>query len=93
MSDIRVSRSHSLDAIAREQALCDLRAYLADTLKARKKVVEGEIMFTGTGYSGAIRIDETRVSGFVRLGILMKPMKGVINREIGTALDLYLGTA
>jgi len=50
-------------------------------------------MFTGTGYSGAIRIDETRVSGFVRLGILMKPMKGVINREIGTALDLYLGTA
>jgi len=70
-----------------------LRAYLADTLKARTEVVEGEIMFTGTVYSGAIRIDVTIVCSIERFKILMKPRSDLINREIWTALDLYLGTA
>jgi len=31
------------------------------------------------------------VEGEVRLGMMMKPLKGAISREIGKVLDQYLG--
>ena len=48
------------------------------------------IQFDGKGVSGTVTLDDERVVGEVRLGLIMRPLKGVITREIEAGLDHYL---
>ena len=67
-----------------------LAAHLADTLGASVAREAGPIKFDGKGLSGAVKLDAERVVGEVRLGLMMRPLKGVITREIEAGLDHYL---
>ena len=90
MSVIRLSRCHQLDHVAQKAALERLAAHLGDTLGASVTQEARTIQFDGTGFSGTVTLDTERVVGEVRLGLMMRPLKGVITREIEAGLDHYL---
>jgi putative polyhydroxyalkanoate system protein len=93
MSDIRLSRAHALTLEEREQALSALVDYLMNSLNATVEQREGHVAFKGAGFVGHISLDPATVEGAVRLGIIMKPLKGVISKEIEKVLDQYLGAS
>jgi len=90
MSDIHLSRTHRLDAASRERALEALLTFLQNTLSATAQRRDNRVVFSGKGFSGNLSLGEDRVDGSVQLGILMRPMKGAITREIERALEEYL---
>ena len=90
MSVIHVSRCHQLDQAAQEAALEQLAAHLGDTLGASVTREARTIQFDGSGFSGSVMLDTERVVGEVRLGLMMRPLEGVITREIEAGLDHYL---
>ena len=90
MSVIRLSRYHHLDQAALEAALERLAAHLGDTLGASVAREARTIQFDGSGFSGTVTLDAERVVGEVRLGLMMRPLKGVITKEIEAGLDQYL---
>ena len=90
MSVIRLSRCHQLDHAAQEAALERLAAHLGDTLGSSVTQEARTIQCEGTGISGTVTLDAERVVGEVRLGLMMRPLKGVITREIEAGLDHYL---
>jgi putative polyhydroxyalkanoate system protein len=90
MSVIRLSRRHLLDQAAQEAALERLAAHLGDALGASVAREAQTIQFDGKGFSGTVALDDECVVGEVRLGLMMRPLKGVITREIEAGLDHYL---
>ena len=90
MSVIRLSRCHQLDQAAREAALERLAAHLGDTLGASVAREARTIQFDGSGFSGTVTLDAERVVGEVRLGLMMRPLKWFITKEIEAGLDHYL---
>ena len=90
MSVIRLSRCHRLDQAAQEAALERLAAHLGDTLGASVAREAQTIQFDGSGFSGTVTLDEQCVLVEVRLGLMMRRLKGVITREIEAGLDHYL---
>jgi len=90
MSVIHLSRCHQLDQAAQEAALERLAAHLGDALGASVAREAQTIQFDGSGFAGTVTVDDERVVGEVRLGLMMRPLKGVITREIEAGLDRYL---
>ena len=82
MSVIRLSRSHRLNEHAQEVALERLAAQLGTALGAKVERSERVLRFAGTGFSGTVSLNDSRLEGEVHLGILMRPMKKAITREI-----------
>jgi putative polyhydroxyalkanoate system protein len=91
MSVIRLSRSHGLNEHAQEVALERLAAQLGNALGAKVERSERVLRFAGTGFSGTVSLNDSRLEGEVHLGILMRPMKRAITREIEAGLSQYLG--
>ena len=79
-----------MDQAAQEAALERLAAHLGDALGALVAREAGTIQFDGKGFQGSVMLDAERVVGEVRLGLMMRPLKGVITREIESGLDHYL---
>ena len=90
MSVIRLSRRHQIDQASQEAALERLAAHLGDSLGASVAREAQTIQFDGKGFSGTVTLDNERVAGEVRLGLMMRPLKGVITRQIEAGLDHYL---
>ena len=90
MSVIRLSRCHRLDQAAQEAALERLVAHLGNTLGASVAREARTIQFDGSGFSGTVTLENKRVVGEIRLGLMMRPLKGVITKEIEAGLDYYL---
>ena len=67
-----------------------LAKHLGDALGASVAREAGTIPLDGKGFSGAVTLNAERVVGEVRLGLMMRPLKGVITREIEAGLDHYL---
>ena len=67
-----------------------LAAHLGNGLGASVAREAQTIQFDGEGFSGTVTLDDERVVGEVRLGLMMRPLKGVITREIKAGLDHYL---
>ena len=67
-----------------------LAAHLGYALGALVAREAGTIHFDGKGFSGTVTLGAERVVGEVRLGLMMRPLKGVITREIEAGLDHYL---
>ena len=90
MSVIRVLRSHHLACEAQEAALVRLASHLGDALGASVAREARTIQFDGRGFSGTVTVEDDRVVGEVRLGAMMRPLKGVITKQIEAGLDQYL---
>ena len=79
-----------MNQAAQEAALERLTAHLGHSLGASVARKEQTVQFDGKGFSGTVTLDDERVVGEVRLRLMMRPLKGVITREIEAALDHYL---
>ena len=67
-----------------------LAAHLGNGLGASVAREAQTIQFDGKEFSGTVTLDDERVVGEVHLGLMMRPLKGVITRGIEAGLDHYL---
>ena len=79
-----------MNQAAQEAALERLTAHLGHALGASVAREAQTVQFDGKGFSGNVTLDDERVVGEVRLGLMMLPLKGIITREIEAGLDHYL---
>ena len=93
MSAIRLDRPHQLDKPSRVSALEQLCLHLRDTLGAEVSRSDCTLSFEGKGFFGEVTIGPNSIEGEVRLGLLMRPLKGAIKREIEAGLAQYLDGA
>ena len=91
MSAIYLSRSHGLSETRRQQALKELSLHLSEALGAAVTRQAWTLEFEGEGFVGTVTLGEGHVECEIKLGIMMRPVKGVITREIEAGLASYLG--
>jgi putative polyhydroxyalkanoate system protein len=93
MPTISVSRAHRLS----HRKARDAAEKIARDLKQRFQLDyawDGDDMtFTRPGVNGRMRLDKARVALDVKLGLLLTPMKPLIEREIHARLDELFGTS
>ena len=93
MSTIRLSHPHELDVLSRKRALEQLFDHLTDKVGADVSVTEWTLQFSGKGFAGTVSMAPHHVEGEITLGLMMRPLKGVIEREIEAGLRRYLENA
>jgi putative polyhydroxyalkanoate system protein len=91
MSAICLSRSHALDATRRSEAFEQLSTHLSEALGAAVTSQDWTLDFKGKGFSGTVTLSDCHVECEIQLGMMMRPLKGVITREIEAGLAQYLG--
>ena len=91
MSAICLSRSHELSETRRQQAFEELSLHLSETLGAAVTCQAWTLEFEGKGFVGTVMLGEAHVECEIRLGLMMRPLRGVITREIEAGLARYLG--
>ena len=90
MSTIRLSHPHELDVLSRKRALEQLFDHLTYKVGADVSVTEWTLQFSGKGFAGTVSMAPHHVEGEITLGLMMRPLKGVIEREIEAGLRQYL---
>jgi hypothetical protein len=90
MSAIRLSYPHELDVASRKRALGQLSDHLTQILGADVSVTEWTLRFSGKGFAGTVSMAPHHVEGEITLGLMMRPLRGVIEREIEAGLRRYL---
>ena len=90
MSAIRLSHPHELNASNRRRALDQLSAHLTEVLGAEVSATEWTLRFSGKGFAGTVTMKPHQVEGEVTLGLMMRPLRGVIKNEIEAGLRQYL---
>ena len=90
MSAICLSYPHELDVTSRNRVLGQLSDYLTEVLGADVSASGWTLQFSGRGFAGTVSMAPRHVEGEITLGLLMRPLKGVIEREIEAGLQQYL---
>ena len=90
MSAICLSYPHELDVTSRNRVLGQLSDYLTEVLGADVSASGWTLQFSGRGFAGTVSMAPRHVEGEITLGLLMRPLKGVIEREIEAGLRQYL---
>ena len=93
MSAIRLSYPHELDVSSRKRALGQLSDHLTEVVGANVSATEWKLQFSGKGFAGTVSIAPRHVEGVITLELMMRPLKGVIEREIEAGLLQYLQSA
>ncbi len=93
MSAIRLSYPHELDVSRRKRALGQLCDHLTEVVGANVSATEWTLQFSGKGLAGTVSMAPRHVEGEIKLGLMMRPLKGVIEREIEAGLLKYLQNA
>jgi putative polyhydroxyalkanoate system protein len=90
MSRIRVERSHSLGREAAREKAERLAERLAREYDVRYRWNGDTLEFKRSGADGSIAVGEDTVRVELKLGLLLSPMGGMIQREIEQVLDKSL---
>lgn len=90
MSRIRVERSHSLGREAARAKAEQLAERLASEYEVRYRWQGDTLEFRRSGAEGSIAVGDSTVRVELKLGLLLSPMGGMIQREIERALDKSL---
>ena len=87
MASISIVKPHTLG----RQAARDLADRLAKNLQKRFDLAYGwegdAVMFSRPGVSGRMQVDESRITLDVKLGLLLAPLKPMIEREINAYFE------
>ncbi len=90
MADIELDREHALGA----EGATDRLKGIEDKLKEKYGVTldwRGSLAdVRGKGVSGTIKVEETRVALQLKLGLILKPLKGKIREGIEKQVDKAL---
>ncbi len=90
MADIRVERGHSMGKAAAMQAALQVAARLKEKAQLNFRVAGDTIEFERTGAKGRIIVSDDKVVAEVTLGLLFKPMRGMIEGKIDDYFQRYL---
>ena len=90
MPDIRVERAHTIGKEAALAAALRVAERIKEKAQVNYRVVDDAIEFERTGAKGRIAVSHDRIVAEVTLGLLMKPMRGLIENKIDEYLARYL---
>jgi putative polyhydroxyalkanoate system protein len=87
MPDIRVERSHAIGKDAALAAALKVAERLKEKAQVNYRVAGDMIEFERSGAKGRLVIADDKVTAEITLGLLMKPMRGMIEKK----LEEYFG--
>jgi putative polyhydroxyalkanoate system protein len=90
MSKIKVTRQHTIGERKARAAVEKLARRLRDELDAEYHWEGSTLQFTRTGASGHIDVGDEDVKIEIKLGMLLTPLKGKIEKTIEEKIDKYL---
>jgi len=91
MSQIHIERTHELGIEEARRQVDAVALALESELHARCCWEGDRLTFERTGCSGAVEVGADRITLDIRLGLLLAPLKGTIERTITEQLDARLG--
>ncbi|MEY4579757.1 MAG: hypothetical protein RL701_4460 [Pseudomonadota bacterium] len=89
MADIRVERTHALGKEAALAAALRVAERMKDKASVTYRVLGDVIEFERTGAKGRLTIAADRVVAEVTIGMLLKPMRGLIESKIDEYFTRY----
>jgi putative polyhydroxyalkanoate system protein len=90
MSKIKVTRQHAMGGKKARAAVEKLASSLGEELDADYHWEGSSLQFTRTGASGHIDVGDDDVKIEIKLGMLLTPLKGKIEKTIEEKMDEYL---
>jgi putative polyhydroxyalkanoate system protein len=90
MSTIHIQREHNLSPDKLHQNVDELAEELKHKLSAETRWDGDTLHFSRTGASGTIKLHPTQLDIRIKLGTLLKPLKGSVERTIHQYLDKHL---
>lgn len=90
MSKIKVKRQHALGADKARSAVDKLAQKLRKDLDAEYHWDGSTLQFSRTGATGRIDVGDDEVNIEIKLGMLLSPLKGKIEKTIEEQIDQHL---
>ena len=90
MTTIHIQREHTLPQDKLHQYVDELAAQLQHKLSMQYRWDGDTLHFSRTGASGTIKLQPTQLDIEIKLGVLLKPLKGSVERTIHEYLDEHL---
>jgi putative polyhydroxyalkanoate system protein len=90
MATIHITKSHQLDPETVRDSVQDLADTLAEKLSAEYTWEKDRLVFKRSGANGFVRIGDQELEIEVKLGMLLRPLKGTIEKTITDYLDQRL---
>ncbi|HVK37836.1 MAG TPA: polyhydroxyalkanoic acid system family protein [Candidatus Kapabacteria bacterium] len=91
MATIDIVRTHSLGRAGARKAVDDMAADIASRLQADTTWQGDTLSFKRSGANGRIDVEEKKVRINIELGMLLSPMRGMIEQQINSYLDEHFG--
>lgn len=91
MATIHIKRKHHLDHESVRKEVQDLAEKLSKDLSASYKWQGDRLTFKRSGASGHIDISGDEVDVEIKLGLVLTPLKGTVEKTVTTYLDERLG--
>jgi len=89
---IHVVRSHSLGKEKAHQVALKIAERMKDKAQVNYRVQGDVIVIERSGVKGQLHIRETEVEVDIELGLMMRPMKGMIETKVTEYFDRYLAS-
>jgi putative polyhydroxyalkanoate system protein len=89
MADIRVERNHALGKEAALAAALRVAERMKEKAHVNYRVVGDVIEFERSGAKGRLSVEQNRVIAEITLGMLLKPMRGVIEGKVDEYFTRY----
>ena len=89
MSDIRVEKQLSIGREAAWAAALQVAERIQEKADAKYRIVGDSIEFERTGAKGKITVTDTHVVAEVTLGMLLRPMRGLVESKIDEYFARY----
>ncbi len=91
MANLVIERPHALGREAARRVADDAARRLGTGLGMRSRWEGDALRFEGKGASGTIAVSDRSVRVEVTLGLMLRPFRGRIEREIRDGLETALG--
>ena len=93
MSNIEIHRTHTLGRHNARQVAQNVADELSDKFSVSCSWQDEVLHFKRAGLNGELEVSESEVRVSVRLGLLMLPLKPVLEQHINQYLDELVGPA
>jgi putative polyhydroxyalkanoate system protein len=90
MSTIHITKSHQLDQETARDKVQELANMLGEKLSAEYKWEKDRLVFKRSGANGFVRIGDQELEIEVKLGMMLRPLKGTIEKTITDYLEQRL---
>lgn len=91
MSTINIQREHGTTKEKAKDAVQKIAEELQQSMGATYQWQQDILSFKQAGAKGDITVDDHKVDIKIELSLLMKPLKGTIEQQIGQRLDKLIG--